>query len=174
MNDFLYQVIEFATKAHEGQTRKYSGEPYIFHPIEVGQIVWSVLQDTPATAAAILHDVVEDTPVTEAEIRTKFGDEIADLVMMVTKPSKKEDGNREIRKEMDRVHYANGCERAQTIKLADVLSNTADIVDHDPRFAKVYLIEQEALVNSLTKGHAMLREKAIEAVMNAKDAIGLS
>lgn len=32
----MYQrVLEFITEAHYGQVRKYSGIPYVFHPIEV-------------------------------------------------------------------------------------------------------------------------------------------
>jgi len=167
----ILDALDFAADAHKDQVRKYSEEPYIFHPVEVAQIVWSVLADPEATAAALLHDVVEDTHVTEEQIRTKFGDRVADLVMMVTKPSKPEDGVRAIRKEMDRVHYAKGDSAAQTIKLADVISNTADVVDHDPRFAKVYLLEQEDLVNSLTLGDPMLFASAVDAVATAKEVL---
>lgn len=176
MKDLLYKAVEFATEAHKEQTRKYTGEPYIFHPLEVAQIVANVLpNDLEAQAAAVLHDTVEDTDATLEQIEELFGERVADLVNKVTKVT--EPGNsagarpRAVRKELDRQHYASGCAASQTIKLADVLSNTADVVDHDPKFAKVYLVEQADLVASLTKGHKTLFDAANTAVANAKDAL---
>ena len=167
----ILDALDFATEAHKTQVRKYTGEPYIFHPIEVAQMVYAVLEDEEAAAAALLHDVVEDTDVTEADVRKEFGDSVADLVMKVTKASEHKDGNRAVRKEMDRVHYANGCSRSQSIKLADVISNSSDVVSHDPGFAKTYLVEQEALVNSLTEGHPDLYSAAVDSVAAAKAAL---
>ena len=46
----------FATKAHEGQVRKYTGEPYIIHPIEVSEIVERYNGSKEMIAAALLHD----------------------------------------------------------------------------------------------------------------------
>lgn len=74
----------FAKAAHGTQTR-YTGEPYITHPIAVAQILAQMRMDPPTIMAAILHDVVEDTPVTGAEIIEHFGQEVADLVDGVTK-----------------------------------------------------------------------------------------
>lgn len=84
------QVLEierayiFARNAHEGQVR-YTGEPYITHPVAVAHILAQMRMDPPTIMAAILHDVVEDTPVMQAEIEEKFGKEVADLVDGVTK-----------------------------------------------------------------------------------------
>ena len=39
MKDIVKKALEFATIAHDGQVRKYTGEPYIVHPIEVMEIV---------------------------------------------------------------------------------------------------------------------------------------
>ena len=51
-----------AGKAHEGQFRKYSGLPYIIHPIEVATTVEAYGGTDEMIAAALLHDVVEDCP----------------------------------------------------------------------------------------------------------------
>ncbi|VVC72680.1 Bifunctional (p)ppGpp synthase/hydrolase SpoT [Aquicella lusitana] len=74
----------FAKEAHGSQSR-YTGEPYITHPVAVAQILAQMRMDPPTIMAAILHDVVEDTPVTQAELIEKFGNEVAELVDGVTK-----------------------------------------------------------------------------------------
>ena len=63
MTDLVKKALEFASNAHNGQTRKYTGEPYIVHPIEVMELVREVIDDPEVLAAALLHDVVEDCPV---------------------------------------------------------------------------------------------------------------
>ncbi|MBX3709854.1 MAG: RelA/SpoT family protein [Gammaproteobacteria bacterium] len=84
------QVVEiekaylFAKTAHGTQAR-YTGEPYITHPLTVAQILAQMRMDPQTIMAAILHDVVEDTPVNQLEILDKFGNEVADLVDGVTK-----------------------------------------------------------------------------------------
>jgi len=80
----LDEAYEFAHQAHEGQMRK-SGEAFVHHPIEVALILASLHLDTATLKAALLHDVVEDSEVTLDEIRTHFGDEVAELVDGVTK-----------------------------------------------------------------------------------------
>ena len=74
----------FAKRAHGTQTR-YTGEPYITHPLAVAHVLAQMRMDPPTIMAAILHDVVEDTPVLQAEIEEKFGKEVSDLVDGVTK-----------------------------------------------------------------------------------------
>jgi guanosine-3',5'-bis(diphosphate) 3'-pyrophosphohydrolase len=74
----------FAKQAHSNQFR-YTGEPYITHPLTVAQILAQMRMDPPTILAAILHDVVEDTPVKQADILEKFGPEVAELVDGVTK-----------------------------------------------------------------------------------------
>jgi GTP diphosphokinase / guanosine-3',5'-bis(diphosphate) 3'-diphosphatase len=83
----LDEAYAFATQAHEGQMRK-SGEPFVHHPIEVALILAELHMDTATLKAALLHDTVEDSEVTLAEVRTLFGDEVAELVDGVTKLGK--------------------------------------------------------------------------------------
>lgn len=85
--DRIMQALEFAAKAHEGQKRK-SGEPYIFHPIEVAKILVAYDCDTDSIIAALLHDTVEDTEVTLDQVKKLFGQEVASLVDGLTKLGK--------------------------------------------------------------------------------------
>jgi (p)ppGpp synthase/HD superfamily hydrolase len=145
----------FASAAHAatGQTRKYTGEPYIKHPKAVVEILRTVPHTPEMLAAAWLHDVVEDTAVTLDQIEVFFGPEIATLVEMVTDVSKPDDGNRAVRKAIDREHIGRANATAQTIKLADLIDNTRSIIARDPEFAKVYLAEKRELLKVLTKGN---------------------
>ena len=75
------KAIAFATRAHEGQLRKGTDIPYIFHPLEVGMIVSRITDDAEVIAAAVLHDTVEDSEaVTLDVIRQEFGDRVAGIV----------------------------------------------------------------------------------------------
>ena len=160
----LDEVLKFATKAHGDQKRKYTGDPYIVHPIAVAEIVKTVPHTDAMIAAALLHDVVEDTPVTIEQIKDKFGSEVAELVGWLTDISRPENGNRKTRKSLDRDHSANAPAEAQTIKLADLIHNTESIEKHDPSFYKVYKQEKIALLDVLTKGDRSLMHIAQQQI----------
>ena len=156
-----------AGKAHEGQFRKYSGMPYIVHPIEVATIIQTVEHSDEMIAAALLHDVVEDTDYSFEDIAKEVSQEVADLVKGLTDVSTPEDGNRAVRKAIDKDHLAEQNAEVQTIKLADVISNSKDIKANDPKFAKVYIEEMKALLKVLTKGDKTLYAKAEEIVYSS-------
>jgi (p)ppGpp synthase/HD superfamily hydrolase len=162
--DIEQLALDFATAAHTGQKRKYTGEDYIVHPMEVAEIVKTVAYTPEMIAAALLHDVVEDTDVSLEDISIKFGPNIADLVCDLTDVSKPEDGNRAARKALDRAHTAQASAAAKTIKLADLISNSRSIVEFDPKFAKVYLKEKALLLDVLTEGDEILLKKAAEFI----------
>ena len=154
------RAIEFATLAHQGQTRKYTNENYIVHPLEVAELVATVPHTEDMLVAAILHDTVEDTPVTIEEIHRIFGFRVALLVENLTDVSMPSDGNRATRKAKDLKHTATSSPYAKTIKLADLISNTKAIAKNDPAFAKVYLQEKELLLAVLTEGDKYLHLQA--------------
>jgi RelA/SpoT family (p)ppGpp synthetase len=86
----IYVAYLFSAEAHEGQLRK-SGEPYIYHPVAVAQILAELRMDTPTIIAALLHDVLEDTAVTKAQLIDYYGEHVAELVDGVSKLPKTED-----------------------------------------------------------------------------------
>lgn len=156
---------EFAREAHRDQKRKYTGEPYYNHCFEVRFLVSQVEGVTPEMEmAALLHDTVEDTGVTLEQIRSEFGVKVMEYVTWLTDVSKPSDGNRKVRKEIDRQHTAAAPPEVKTIKLADLISNTSSIVGHDPAFAKVYMAEKRLLLEVLTDGDPWLYKMAKELV----------
>lgn len=166
MTNIVERARVFATAAHAavGQTRKYTGEPYVVHPIEVSELVASVNGTEAMVAAALLHDVLEDTEVTVDLLEEQFGSKVADLVLWLTDISRPKDGNRSARKALDRQHSAAAPAAAQTIKVADLISNTRSIIAHDPGFAKVYLEEKRLLLDVLTRADPTLLTIAREQV----------
>ena len=156
-----------AGKAHEGQFRKYSGMPYIVHPIEVATIVQTVNHTDEMVAAALLHDVVEDTDYSFEDIAKEVSPEVSKMVEGLTDISKPEDGNRKTRKAMDKDHLAKQSAEVQTVKLADIISNSQDIKANDPKFAEVYIEEMKALLEVMDKGDKTLYAKAKEIVYSS-------
>ena len=83
----LDKAYKFAKESHITQARK-SGEPYIFHPLAVAQILADMRLDLITIITGLLHDTVEDTSATLEIIQQEFGTDVAELVDGVTKLSK--------------------------------------------------------------------------------------
>jgi (p)ppGpp synthase/HD superfamily hydrolase len=160
VSDVVARAKAFATAAHAGQVRKYSGEDYITHLAAVASIVEAVEHTPEMLAAAWLHDVVEETKTTVEDIRLLFGVAIANFVDQLTDVSRSFDGNRARRKALDRAHLANASQEAQTIKLADLIDNSRSIMANDPVFADVYMREKAELLEVMTGGNPQLRDRA--------------
>ena len=74
------KAFYFAVDAHKDQRRR-SGEPYIYHPIEVATIAaHDIGLGRTSIICALLHDVVEDTKYTLADIREMFGEKVERVV----------------------------------------------------------------------------------------------
>jgi len=164
----LNLAIEYATEKHKNQKRKYINLPYIIHPLTVMEIIRGTVENhtEEMLCAAVLHDVVEDTDTTIIDIKNNFGEDVAEYVYYLTDISKPSDGNRKIRKELDRQHIAKAGYEAQTIKLADLIDNSASILLYDKNFSVVYIKEKMKLLEVLTKGDKRLLEVANQIVMD--------
>jgi (p)ppGpp synthase/HD superfamily hydrolase len=128
----ILAAAHFAAQRHAGQRRKgLAGEPYINHLIEVAELVAasSEMVDTNLMMAAFLHDTVEDTGVTRDELEDLFGSDVAGLVMEVT-------DDKSLPKEKRKALQVQGAPkkspRAQTLKLADKISNLRSILSSPP------------------------------------------
>jgi (p)ppGpp synthase/HD superfamily hydrolase len=154
----IKRAIQFAAVAHKGQVRKYTHDPYISHPISVAMMVLKHTNySSEDIAAAVLHDVVEDTPVSIGDIAKEFGIYVSQVVDGLTDRSKPEDGNRAVRKAIDRQHISEGSVVVKSIKLADLIDNTESIIEHDVEFARVYMAEKKLLLTVLSEGHPSLK-----------------
>jgi GTP pyrophosphokinase len=83
----IKKAFTISMEAHKDMRRK-SGEPYIYHPLEVAQIcVEEIGLGATSIICALLHDVVEDTDMTLKEIEAQFGTKVARIIDGLTKIS---------------------------------------------------------------------------------------
>ncbi|MEN3336293.1 MAG: diphosphokinase / guanosine-3,5-bis(diphosphate) 3-diphosphatase [Blastocatellia bacterium] len=89
----IRRAYEVAQAVHATQMRD-EGTPYILHPLRVAVALVDELDIIQPTliCAALLHDVIEDSPdyyahgpVTRADIASWFGEEIAEIVWLLSK-----------------------------------------------------------------------------------------
>ncbi len=106
----------FAEAAHGGQ--KYGDAPYVKHLGQVRAVLADFGYGGALGVAAWLHDVLEDTRAQKAEIESRFGADVAQLVWAVT-------GEGADRKEHNATAYAKirALPAAAILKLADRIAN---------------------------------------------------
>ncbi|MDQ0595077.1 (p)ppGpp synthase/HD superfamily hydrolase [Chryseobacterium ginsenosidimutans] len=181
-SEIIHKITEFADRAHGNQTRKYTSERYIVHPIRVMETCSLYTDDLPILAAAILHDVIEDTPLSQydisqfliefmshndRELTVKMVLELTDVYIKKDFPKL----NRYKRKKMELERLRTISADAQTIKYADILDNSNEIPQQDPSFAKRYLIECYDILLALDKGNPQLHQKTIDLVVTELENI---
>lgn len=168
------EAMTFAVGAHEAaQTvRKYTGESYTVHLEAVANTTWHYSADPIMTAAAWLHDVVEDTPITDLHIRKLFGSQVADIVDGLT-DRKYPSLNRAARMDLHRQRLAQASREVQTVKCADLIDNTRNITQHDPKFARVYLEEKRLLLWCLDKADSEIHQEAEHSLYESFKLLGM-
>lgn len=195
----IEKAQDFAHRAHDviEQKRKYSGEPYWVHTDEVAQIGWDALKlqnigdeyIQAIVAGYHMHDYREDV-VTKLEqdlrleVLAKFEDEYASfplltqqIVTELTDVFVKEaypQMNRAERKHNERERIGKTSDAAKTGKLADLISNTRSIVEHDKDFARTYLREKFALLPYLADGSPKLLQEASMQTIAGFTQLGLT
>jgi GTP diphosphokinase / guanosine-3',5'-bis(diphosphate) 3'-diphosphatase len=139
----LKKAYYFSINRHNKQFRD-SGEPFASHPYAVANILIDLKLDYQSIITALLHDTVEDGVATNSEIKKEFGFEIYELVKGVTKLSKIQLPNKEVREASNFSKFILAiCKdiRVLIIKLADRLHNmrTLKYVKNNYRRYKIAL-----------------------------------
>ena len=133
-NKLIRKAFDIALDAHKDQRRK-TGEPYIYHPIEVAKIVANeVGLGATSIACALLHDVIEDSEYTYDDLKKIFGETIADIVNGLTKISVMNQQNISVQSENYRKLLLTLSEdfRVILIKIADRLHNMRTLESMHP------------------------------------------
>lgn len=191
LTDKQSKLLSFVKKMHGKQMRKYSGKPYWTHALAVANIIMRFIyeNDEFLVETALCHDLFEDTDCTGKLLL----DELLRIgyttwgAMMVTSDvflltdeytsEKYPTLNRATRKQKEVGRAFNMTSRAQTVKYADLIHNTQDIVKNDKKFAKVYLLEKLMLLNEMRLGDIRLlveccytARKALEEIWEWKES----
>jgi len=128
----ILAAARFAAEHHKAQKRKgEAGEPYINHLIEVAELIATSSEALVANLimAGFLHDTIEDTNVTRQELEQRFGKDVAALVVEVTDDKSLP---KEQRKALQVQNAHKKSPRAQTLKLADKISNLRALLSTPP------------------------------------------
>ena len=123
-------ALVFACELHRDQPRKGTDVPYVSHLLGVASLALEHGADEDEAIAALLHDAVEDQggEVTAAEIRARFGDRVADIVLacsdtvVVPKPPWR------MRKEAYLAHVRDADASAQLVLACDKLHNVRTLL----------------------------------------------
>ena len=114
------KAVDYAVEAHEGQKRKRSNTPYIYHPLNLAchAIAMDIIDDD-ILAACLLHDVIEDCGKTLNDLPVNA--EAKELVRLLTCAKT----NPENRKEILDAYYAGIIKnpKAALIKCLDRCNN---------------------------------------------------
>jgi len=124
------EALAYAVEKHGNQTRKGGDIPYLGHLLTVAGFVIDADGTEAQAIAALLHDAAEDQggEATLAEIRDKFGDEVASIVAECSdtfetpKPPWREREATYIR------HLSEASDGAILVSLADKLHNAHAIL----------------------------------------------
>ena len=133
-NKLIRKAFDIALDAHKDQRRK-TGEPYIYHPIEVAKIVANEIGlGATSIACALLHDVIEDSEYTYEDLKKILGKNIADIVNGLTKISVMNQQNISVQSENYRKLLLTLSEdfRVILIKIADRLHNMRTLESMHP------------------------------------------
>ena len=174
-NETLNKIREFADTAHGSQLRKYTHEPYIVHPVRVMQMTAAYNNQLSMLAAALLHDVLEDTETSPQEIlsflhecmEVEQAQHSLHLVEELTDVYEKKNypqWNRKKRKSMEAERLGQVSSEAQTIKYADIIDNSREIMEYDPGFGFKFSQECRMILSKMKRGDPELRQRAMDTV----------
>lgn len=134
----ILAAATYSASKHNNQKRA-SGEPYIIHPLAVGEILIQLKMDADTITAGLLHDTIEDTDTTYEEIAELFGQPVADMVESETKISNLKAMSRSAQEAetIRKMFFAMSKDiRVIIIKLADKLHNMRTLQHLKPERAK--------------------------------------
>lgn len=174
----ILKAFRFSAEKHNDQRRKDSrSSPYINHPIQVAETLWSIgdVHDVTLLVASILHDTIEDTDTKPDEIRMEFGEAVLALVLEVTDDKSLP---KPLRKQLQVERAPHKTCNAKLLKLADKICNVHDMIVSPPitwslQRRQEYLLWTEQVVDGLRGVNERLERCYDELLVNGKRSLGI-
>lgn len=145
MNDII-RAAQFAEQAHRGQVRKFTGEPYIMHPMRVaGRVAMLPQSHEDAVVAAWLHDVVEDCGVTIDDLlRAGFRPTVVTYVQILTR-------DKSHQRKAEYTHAVVNCNHywPRLIKILDRIDNLSDGLTQSAMWREYYRDQTNFLIRCI-------------------------
>lgn len=138
----IEEAYSFACEKHKGRMRLNKTE-YMTHPLGVALILLDLDVDSTTIIAAILHETINHAGVTKEEIESLFGEEVADIVQVISRLNRLEltDDSEHAALNLRKILVGMSEDaRVLFLKLADRLHNlrTADALDKKALKRKVH------------------------------------
>lgn len=126
----FHRAFAYATELHAGQVKRIDGRPYIDHLRAVADLVLGAGGSENEAIAALLHDAAEDHGgrLRLADIRARFGDQVAEIVDQCTDTYVRPRPAWRVRKERYLDHLAASTDGALLVSLADKIDNARALV----------------------------------------------
>ncbi|HEY8122233.1 MAG TPA: HD domain-containing protein [Myxococcota bacterium] len=129
----IADAVAFALEAHGTQVRKGTKIPYVSHVIRVCGLVLEYGGDARQAAAGLLHDTIEDCDVSEAQLRARFGADVARMVRALSDVLEGDTARSKSpwlkRKRAYVAHLAHVPRRVRLVAACDKLDNLRALVD---------------------------------------------
>jgi hypothetical protein len=178
VDGLIVRASKIAAEAHREMARKFSGDPYIFHPMKVAGRVMLLSGATPVEiAAAWLHDTLkpaEDAagpPMSTQDLSDRgMPPIVVDMVLALCPPTwamekaNRENLKAEERSRIEREWFGRQNEWVQRIKLVDRIENLMDLSWKDKDYMNSYCVESRALVEKIGSVDEHLKAEAIAAI----------
>lgn len=160
-NQRVFDALFIAAQVHEGDKRKISGDPYIYHCVAVASTLqkWGAGEDE--IVAGLLHDTFEDHPdlISLEDIKGLFGERVAFLVDGVTKLKSREGDKNEF-ETLRKVTRESMIEPGVAlIKLADRLHNMSTMEGMKPQIQRQKAKEILAVYGPLAESFGLWQVK---------------
>jgi guanosine-3',5'-bis(diphosphate) 3'-pyrophosphohydrolase len=174
----ILKALRFAAEKHSDQRRKDAkSSPYINHPIQVAETLWTIggVRDVTLLLAAILHDTIEDTGTRPDEIRAEFGEAVLALVLEVTDDKSLP---KQVRKQLQVETAPHKTQNAKLLKLADKICNIHDIITSPPadwpqERKQEYLLWTEKVVAGLRGVNEAMETYYDDLLQDGKRSMGI-
>jgi len=174
----ILKALRFSAEKHNDQRRKDAkSSPYINHPIQVAETLWTIggVRDITLLIASILHDTIEDTSTLPDEIEAEFGRDVLALIREVTDDKSLP---KKVRKQLQVETAPHKTLNAKLLKLADKICNVRDIITSPPldwslERRQEYLLWAEKVVAGLRGVNEKLESYYDDLLIKAKQSLGI-